>query len=100
MGPVGFEPTTNRLCVPLQLSLPLSGLWSGLSLHPSEEGACRLVSTPSSGTAGGLARDYHCHIYVASGFPEFDRLSPGDYSPGSPCKKVISEVQFSYERII
>ena len=35
---VGFEPTTSRLCVPLQLSLPdRVGLWSGLSLHLSAE---------------------------------------------------------------
>ncbi len=46
MGPVGFEPTTKRLCIPPQLSLPFSGSWAGLSLHPFQ-GACRLVSTPS-----------------------------------------------------
>jgi len=34
MGPRGFEPRTDRLCIPLQLSLPLSSLWAGLSLHP------------------------------------------------------------------
>lgn len=34
VGMAGFEPATNRLCTPLQLSLPLSSLWSGLSLHP------------------------------------------------------------------
>jgi hypothetical protein len=34
MGPAGFEPATKRLCIPLQLSLPLVGLWAGLSLRP------------------------------------------------------------------
>lgn len=34
VGVDGLEPSTNQLCVPLQLSLPLSGLRSGLSLHP------------------------------------------------------------------
>jgi hypothetical protein len=32
VGPPGVEPGTNGLCVPLWLSPPLSGLWSGLSL--------------------------------------------------------------------
>ena len=32
VGPRGVEPRTNGLCLPLQLSLPVSGLWSGLSL--------------------------------------------------------------------
>jgi len=40
MGPAGFEPATNRLCIPLQLSLPLSGLWAGLSLHPYSKYGC------------------------------------------------------------
>ncbi len=49
VGLVGFEPTANRLCIPLQLLLPLSSLWAGLSLHPRPKrwGACHLVSTPS-----------------------------------------------------
>ena len=55
-GP-GFEPGTFGLCVPLQLSLlPAFGgdLWSGLYLHPvrKDEGARRLVSTPSPLVAG------------------------------------------------
>src|SRR5262245_48508752 len=34
MAPVGFEPTTNGLCLPLRLSpRSKSSLWSGLSLH-------------------------------------------------------------------
>ena len=47
MGPPGFEPGTNQLCIPLRFSPPLSGSWAGLSLHPANRGACRLVSTPS-----------------------------------------------------
>ena len=72
MGPPGFEPGTDRLCIPLQLSLPLSGLWAGLSLRPRPKrwGACRLVSTPS---LMGLARDYHFRDIADLGFPEFDR---------------------------
>lgn len=34
VGVPGLEPGTNRLCVPLQFSLPFSCLWSGLSLYP------------------------------------------------------------------
>jgi len=34
VGPVGIEPTTKRLCIPLQLSLPRVSLWAGLSLRP------------------------------------------------------------------
>jgi len=30
----GFEPATFGLCLPLQLSLPRTSSWSGLSLHP------------------------------------------------------------------
>ena len=32
VGPPGLEPGTKGLCLPLQLSLPVSSLWSGLSL--------------------------------------------------------------------
>jgi len=71
MGPVGFEPTTNQLCTPPQLSLPLSGLWAGLSLHPL---AGCLPSSLYTFTAirRRLARDYRFHAEV--GFPEFDRI--------------------------
>ena len=74
VGPVGIEPTTKRLCIPLQFSLPLSGLWAGLSLHlaarhfggPSfrrnAEGACRPVSTPSP-------RLHRCRPGLGSGLP-------------------------------
>ena len=34
MGPPGFEPGTNQLCIPPRFSPPLAGLWAGLSLHP------------------------------------------------------------------
>lgn len=55
VGLPGVEPGTNGLCVPLQFSLPLSGLWSGLSLTFR---LARTVSTPSL-ISQGLARDYH-----------------------------------------
>ena len=44
VGRVGLEPTTKGLCLPLRLSPPVSGLWSGLYLafRPS-----RRVSTRS-----------------------------------------------------
>ncbi len=68
MGPAGFEPATNRLCIPLQLSPPLSGLWSGLSLHPWE--GC----LPSS-LYTFLAAEAWFGITISSevGFPEFGR---------------------------
>lgn len=33
VGPAGLEPATKGLCVPLRLSPPLSGSWSGPYLH-------------------------------------------------------------------
>jgi hypothetical protein len=59
MGPVGFEPTTKRLCIPPQLSLPLSGLWAGLSLHPGVLLPRGLPSSLYTFPVLGLARDYH-----------------------------------------
>ncbi|MEE9270121.1 MAG: hypothetical protein V3V49_07655, partial [Candidatus Krumholzibacteria bacterium] len=44
----GFEPATFGLCVPLQLSLPTIGLWSGLSLHPQRFFQRLLGRLPSS----------------------------------------------------
>ena len=44
MGPEGFEPPTNQLCVPLRLSPPLSGSWAGLSLHPPLREGCLPLS--------------------------------------------------------
>ena len=68
LGPTGYASH-------LQLSLPLSGLWAGLSLHPTyrlrRAGACRLVSTPSP-VRRSLARDYPTYS-TGLGFPEFDR---------------------------
>ena len=58
------------MLVPLQFSLPLSGLWSGLSLTFR---LARTVSTPSLITQG-LARDYHA---LSRGFPEFERFYQG-----------------------
>jgi len=69
VGVEGIEPSTKRLCVPLQLSLHLSVLWSGLSLHRTIiVGACHTVSTPFP-FAWDLARDYHL-----KGFPDFDKI--------------------------
>lgn len=58
VGLPGVEPGTNGLCVPLQLSLPLSGSWSGLSLA--------FTARPYSlytflEVSQGLARDYHAY---------------------------------------
>lgn len=69
VGRAGFEPAANRLCLPLQLSLPFSSLWSGLSLHPPVSGACRTVSTPSR-----LRRAWLGITILYKGFPEFDRI--------------------------
>jgi hypothetical protein len=83
VGPAGFEPATKRLCIPPQLSLPLSGLWAGLSLHPGDAlpGACRPVSTPSHRWAWlGIT------IPCGSGFPEFDRQSLENCFSSSPLK--------------
>ncbi len=55
MPSVGFEPTTNGLCLPLRLSTPLSGLWSGLSLLFTS----LLSSLYTFRLLTGLARDYH-----------------------------------------
>lgn len=70
----GLEPATKRLTYHLQFSLPVSCLWSGLSLYPQPccLGSSRQVSTPS---LSGLARD--CH---ATGFPEFDCIHLRDFS--------------------
>ena len=65
MGRDGFEPSTYRLCLPLQFSLPLSGLWSGLYLHP-------FGCSPSSlytFILRCLARYYHF-----KGFTEFEEF--------------------------
>ena len=64
VGRAGFEPATNRLCAPLQLSLPLSSLWSGLSLHPPRMPAVQSLHLSPDMTSGDLARDYH--VYQAS----------------------------------
>jgi hypothetical protein len=73
MAPVGFEPTTNGLCLPLLLSQPserhvrLCGLDYLFTLR-----VCRLVSTPSSPLAtlgSGLP-----YCFRNLGFPEFDKF--------------------------
>jgi len=68
MGPAGFEPATERLCIPLQLSLPLSGLWAGLSLHP-RPGCLPFSLYTFLITEAWLGITTSCD----SGFPEFGR---------------------------
>ena len=81
----------SLLYIPLRFSPPLSGLWSGLSLHPlSRKGACRIVSTPSPAAScrcQGLARDYPI---LRRRLPRVWQVSPGNYSPGRPTQCAIS----------
>jgi hypothetical protein len=78
VGPPGFEPGTDRLCIPSTAFAAPFGFvgWTipspdGVSVAP--QGACRLVSTPSPVTDQDLARDYPTYVLVGLGFPEFDR---------------------------
>jgi hypothetical protein len=85
VGLAGFEPATRRLCFPPQLSLPLSGSWSGLSLHPILNGGL-----PSSLYTFPLARAWLGITMSADlGFPEFDRSTPENYSSGCPVKEFV-----------
>ncbi len=68
VGPLGVEPSTNGLCVPLRFSPPLSGLWSGLSLVFTTR-PYSLYTFPDD---LDLARDYHDTL--AKGFPDFERF--------------------------
>ena len=85
VGLPGVEPGTNGLCVPLQFSLPLSGLWSGLSLTFR---LARTVSTPSLITQG-LARDYHAKAEASPNLSdstkEQSKLTPRQPIPSLPC---------------
>jgi hypothetical protein len=74
MAPVGFEPTTNGLCLPLRLSPrsdpPQVGVCGPDYLFTLR--VCRLVSTPSSLSARlGSGLPYR---FRNPGFPEFDRF--------------------------
>jgi hypothetical protein len=83
IGPTGFEPVTKGLCVPLRLSPPLSGSWSGPSLPVAglvfQPPAMSLPSglytfrKPQRADASGLARDWHAGRSGLA-FPEFDRF--------------------------
>ena len=64
-----IELSTNRLCVPLQFSLPLSSLWSGLSLYPL---ICGYLPF-SLYTFPRQSRTW-LGITIIKGFPEFDRI--------------------------
>ena len=58
IGPAGFEPATKGLCVPLQLPLPLSSLWSGPYLRRTILRCMRLPSgLYTFPLFAGLARD-------------------------------------------
>lgn len=74
VGVPGLEPGTNRLCVPLQFSLPLSCLWSGLSLYPIVLDTCHTVSTPFRQLAD-LARDYQSLIKEFKASPNLTRYT-------------------------
>lgn len=56
VGPVGLDPATKALCLPLQVSLLLSNLWAGLSLHESK--LVLAVKSLHVPTTVGFARDY------------------------------------------
>ncbi|SRR5581483_4117013 len=89
VGLAGFEPATRRLCFPPQLSLPLSGLWSGLSLHPIRNGGL-----PSSLYTFPLTRAWLGITMSAElGFPEFDRSTPENYSSGCPVKGFVMALE-------
>jgi hypothetical protein len=74
MAPVGFEPTTNGLCLPLRLSPrsdPPEAEVCGPD-YPFTLRVCRLVSTPSPLLArlgSGLP-----YCFRNPGFPEFGRF--------------------------
>src|SRR5437588_4745719 len=91
MGPVGFEPTTNQLCVPPQLLLPLSGSWAGLSLHPDGRLPSSLYTFVFQRRR--LAREYHIRsgTQASPNLTGYNRriappaaLLPSSYSGGSP----------------
>lgn len=83
VGRVGLEPTTKGLCVPLRLSPPVSGSWSGLCLafRPS-----RRVSTRSP-TIRSFARHWHGTEDGARASAEFEKfyLGAACTTPGNPC---------------
>src|SRR5450631_2499009 len=94
----GLEPTWPcglGIFLPLRLSPPLAGSWSGARLHHrlAALGARRLLSTPSS-IAGGLAR---CSLGLASrAFAEFDGLHLGNFSPRADVMQVPCVYQFHH----
>lgn len=76
VGRVGLEPTTKGLCLPLRLSPPVSGSWSGLCLafRPS-----RRVSTrsPLTQALAELRSALAWHPLVEAGaeaFTEFEKF--------------------------
>ena len=76
VGPAGFEPATKRLCIPLQLSLSLSGLRAGTTPSPGLWApATRLVHLPQEETEAWLG----ITMPFSKGFPDFDRFSTEDF---------------------
>ena len=69
MPSVGFEPTTNGLCLPATpFDAPFGFVvWTFSSLY---ESAVKSLHLPDR---SGLARDYHAKI-ARLGFPEFNRF--------------------------
>lgn len=73
MPSVGFEPTTNGLCLPLRLSpRPARAGFRGLDF-PFALRVCRQVSTPSPPRREGLGSGLPSR-FRGLGFPEFGRF--------------------------
>lgn len=93
VGRVGLEPTTKGLCVPLRLSPPVSGSWSGLCLafRPSRRVSTRschrpgaVITTPvwqtslGIGTEAGRSDRHHRRSATPTrAFTEFEKFYSG-----------------------
>ena len=84
IGPEGFEPPTNQLCIPLRLSPPLSGSWAGLSLHPRGMSAIESLHLPLSKKVKKEAWLGITMLSPSAGFPEFDKFAPVSCLAGGP----------------
>ena len=69
VGPEGLEPSTKGLCLPLRLSPPLSGLWSGLCLPVTGWPSSLYTFSPCSES---LARRWRIPRDLA--FADFDQF--------------------------
>lgn len=54
MGPAGFEPATDRLCIPLQLSLPDEVCGLDCPFTPKWGPASQSLHLPRKGLGSGL----------------------------------------------